>query len=78
LIRRSRIGEHVGEEHKQGHSALDAADHINDLRIPLFRLHALKAPPYIGYWSIDVSGNYRIIFEFSNGKATNLNYLDTH
>jgi proteic killer suppression protein len=57
---------------------IDAAIDIADLRIPAFRLHQLKAPPYVGYWSIDVSGNYRIIFIFLNGKVSNLEYLDTH
>lgn len=57
---------------------IDNAEVITDLAAPSNRLHKLKAPPYRGYWSIDVTGNYRIIFEFSNGKATNLNYIDTH
>lgn len=55
-----------------------AASTLEDLSIPALRLHKLKAPPYKGYWSLDVSGNYRIIFEFAEGKATNLDYLDTH
>lgn len=57
---------------------IDSAENIVDLRIPAFRLHQLKAPPYVGYWSIDVTGNYRIIFVFDNGRASHLNYLDTH
>ncbi len=57
---------------------IDSAVNITDLRIPALRLHQLKAPPYIGYWSLDVSGNYRIIFTFDNGFASHLDYLDTH
>jgi toxin HigB-1 len=57
---------------------IDSAVSISDLRVPSLRLHQLKAPPYIGYWSLDVSGNYRIIFVFDNGRASHLNYLDTH
>jgi proteic killer suppression protein len=30
------------------------------------------------YWSLDVSGNYRIIFRFENQDAVDLDYLDTH
>jgi len=57
---------------------IDAAVSLEDLNVPAFRLHKLKAPPYQGYWSIDVSGNYRIVFEFTDGKATSIDYLDTH
>jgi proteic killer suppression protein len=59
-------------------TVIDSAESLNDLNIPAFRLNPLKAPPFKGYWSIDVTGNFRIIFEFENGKAKNLNYLDTH
>lgn len=31
-----------------------------------------------GFWSLDVSGNYRIIFRFENKEALDLDYLDTH
>jgi proteic killer suppression protein len=57
---------------------INAAVSLEDLNVPAFRLHKLKAPPYQGYWSIDVSANYRILFEFADGKATNIDYLDTH
>ena len=30
------------------------------------------------FWSLDVSGNYRIIFRFENKDAYDLDYLDTH
>jgi len=49
-----------------------------DFHLPKSRTHKLKKNPYIGFWSIDVSGNYRIIFKFENGNATDVNYLDTH
>lgn len=57
---------------------LNAATELKDLRIPAFRLHKLKKPPYRDFWSIDVSGNYRIIFEIENGNVMNVDYLDTH
>lgn len=31
-----------------------------------------------GFWSLDVTGNYRIIFRFENKDAFDLDYLDTH
>lgn len=31
-----------------------------------------------GFWSLDVTGNYRIIFRFENKEAFDIEYLDTH
>lgn len=56
------------------HNAVD----LKDLNAPGFRLHKLKKPPLDGYYSIDVSGNFRIVFCFENGKASEVDYLDTH
>ena len=58
-------------------ATLDAAADLKDLNIPAFRLHKLK-PPLSGYYSIDVSGNYRIVFWFEDGKVSEVDYLDTH
>jgi len=57
---------------------LDAAQELKDLNVPAFRLHKLKKPPLSEYYSIDVSGNYRIVFWFEDGKVSKVNYLDTH
>ncbi|MCA6431520.1 MAG: type II toxin-antitoxin system RelE/ParE family toxin [Cytophagales bacterium] len=59
-------------------TAIHTASVVSDLNNPALRLHKLKSPPHRGYWSLDVNGNYRIIFEFKDGQATNLDYLDTH
>ena len=59
-------------------AVLDAAQDLRDLNIPAFRLHKLKKPPRNGYYSIDITGNYRIIFWFEDGKASKVDYLDTH
>jgi toxin HigB-1 len=59
-------------------AAIHAAQDLKDLKIPAFRLHRLKAPPYIGFYSIDVSGNYRIVFRWIEGKKFEVDYLDTH
>lgn len=59
-------------------SVLHSAAGLKDLQIPAFRLHKLKKPPLRGYWSIDVSGNYRIVFWFGDGNVSDVDYLDTH
>jgi len=42
-----------------------------------FRPHPLKGNLQ-GFWSLDVTGNYRILFRFENKSAFDLDYLDTH
>jgi proteic killer suppression protein len=57
--------------------ALDTAQEIEDMDIPGFKLHALKGK-LKGRWSISVSGNWRITFEFREGNAFVLDYEDYH
>jgi proteic killer suppression protein len=57
--------------------ALDTAFEIDDLDIPGYKLHPLKGDRK-GTWSISVSGNWRLTFEFVDGNAYLLNYEDYH
>lgn len=41
------------------------------------RPHLLKGA-LKDFWSLDISGNYHIIFKFIDGDAYDLDYLDTH
>ena len=50
---------------------------INDVGNPNFGLHRLKGD-LDGMYSINVSGNYRLVFSFSNGDIFDLDYLDYH
>ena len=69
------------------------ADHAKRLRLILGRLHASTSPRDMnlpglhlhelkgdrkGTWSIRVSGNWRITFEFEGQDAVNVNYEDYH
>ena len=58
-------------------AAMESAFSIEDLDIPGYRLHQLKGDRK-GIWSISVSGNWRITFEFSNGNIYNVKYEDYH
>jgi proteic killer suppression protein len=58
-------------------TALDTAQEIDDMDIPGFKLHSLKGK-LGGRWSISVSGNWRITFEFREGNAFVLDYEDYH
>jgi len=57
--------------------ALDTAHDIEDLDIPGYRLHQLKGSLKRS-WSITVSANWRITFEFSDGNIYIVNYEDYH
>jgi proteic killer suppression protein len=54
-----------------------SARNANDLNIPGFRLHPLRGD-LIGFWSVSVSGNWRIIFRFIDNDIELVNYLDYH
>ena len=58
-------------------TALDTAQDIDDMDIPGFKLHPLKGK-LKERWSISVSGNWRITFEFREGNAFVLDYEDYH
>ncbi len=57
--------------------ALDHADYIEDLNLPGFRIHSLSGD-LKGFWSITVSGNWRIIFHFENGDVFEVDLVDYH
>ena len=57
--------------------ALHTATEIEDMDIPGWKLHGLKGNRQ-DQWSISVSGNWRIVFEFENGNAYIVNYEDYH
>ena len=58
-------------------AALDSAQTIDDMDIAGFGLHSLKGK-LKGLWSISVSGNWRLTFEFHDGNVYILNYEDYH
>lgn len=58
-------------------AALDTAQSIEDMNVAGFRLHLLKGEER-GRWSIWVSGNWRLTFEFKDGHAYVLDYEDYH
>jgi proteic killer suppression protein len=55
---------------------LDRAARPQDMNLPGFRLHPLKGE-LVGYWSVTVRANWRIIFRFEDG-ATDIDLVDYH
>jgi toxin HigB-1 len=59
-------------------TTLHAADDLRQLEtFPGWRLHALKGDMQ-GYWSLSVSGNWRLIFKWQDGIAEDLDLVDYH
>ncbi len=58
-------------------AALDTAQSAEDMNIPGYRLHALKGK-LNGRWSVSVSGNWRLTYEFRDGNVFLLDYEDYH
>ena len=57
--------------------ALDNAMRPQDMNAPCWRLHPLKGD-LAGYWSVDVSGNWRLTFAFEGEDAILVDYQDYH
>ena len=59
-------------------SALNTAKNLEPIRaIPGYKLHALSGR-LEGFWSVWVTGNYRVLFRFENGDVFNVDYVDYH
>ena len=56
---------------------LDAATCPEDLLLPGYRLHQLN-PKRLGRWAIDVSGAWRLTFEFEGENASVVDYQQYH
>ena len=56
---------------------LDASTTPEDMNLPGLGLHALKGT-LKDFWSVAVSGNWRVIFRFEGNHATDVDYLDYH
>jgi proteic killer suppression protein len=73
---RGVIGEHASKL-RNILARLDAADSVEDLDLPGFKLHALKGE-WKGFWAVTVRANWRVIFRFEDGDALEVSYLDYH
>jgi hypothetical protein len=76
--RRPARGEPAACRQDRAHAGpLDVATRPEQLDLPGFRLHELKGE-LAGYWSITVRANWRIIFRFEEGDATDVDLVDYH
>lgn len=56
---------------------LDVAADIRDVDLPHFRLHPLTGDRK-GQWPVTVRANWRIVFRFENGEASDVDLTDYH
>lgn len=69
-------GQHV-ETIRRILARLDRAAEPRHMDLPGWRLHPLKGD-LAGFWGVTVRANWRIVFRFENGDATDVDYLDYH
>lgn len=59
-------------------AALDTAEQPGDVALfPGWRLHPLKGD-LKGFWSITITGNWRIVFRFEKGDVFDVDLTDYH
>ncbi|MFO1170651.1 MAG: type II toxin-antitoxin system RelE/ParE family toxin [Hyphomicrobiaceae bacterium] len=57
---------------------LDTAETVEEMNVfPGWRLHKLKGD-LKGMWAIAVTGNWRIVFDFEDGDAGKVDFIDYH
>lgn len=56
---------------------LDSAEVIKDMNLPGYKLHKLLGDKK-DIWSVSVSGNWRITFQFELGHVYDVNFEDYH
>lgn len=74
---RSGVGANMLARSEEILSMLEAAEAIDELDVPGYRLHPLTGS-LKGFWSMRVTGNWRIIFRFVHGEAYDVDLTDYH
>ncbi len=73
----SRIGANIADRVALALADLDDASAASDLDLPGYRLHPLRGD-LKGYWSISITGNWRMTFRFQQGDACDVDPTDYH
>ncbi|MEZ4710869.1 MAG: type II toxin-antitoxin system RelE/ParE family toxin [Caldilineaceae bacterium] len=74
---KSGIGANMRNRVQEILTVLDAAETLDDLDVPGYRLHPLTGNRR-GTWTIRVTGNWRITFRFEDGGAHDVDLEDYH
>ena len=73
----NRVGSDLSDRIALALADLDDARKPSDLDLPGYRLHLLKGD-LKGYWSISISGNWRVTFRIEDGDAYDVDLTDYH
>ena len=73
----SRVGSDLSDRVALALADLDDARKPSDLDLPGYQLHPLKGD-LKGYWSISISGNWRVTFRIEDGDAYDVDLTDYH
>lgn len=74
---RSKVPSEHADKLERILARLEESTVIDNMNLPGFRLHQLKGD-LVGHWSVSVSGNWRVIFQFKDGHASKVDFLDYH
>jgi toxin HigB-1 len=73
----SRINPILVEKVETALGLLDVAETPEAVNLPGYRLHPLRGD-LRGFWSIRVSGNWRLIFRFDDRDVCDVDLVDYH
>jgi toxin HigB-1 len=73
----SRINPTLVDKVETALGLLDVAETPEAVNLPGYRLHPLRGD-LRGFWSIRVSGNWRIIFRFDDRDVCDVDLVDYH
>ncbi len=74
---RAELGSELSDRVALALADLDDACKPSDLDLPGYRIHPLKGD-LKGYWSISISGNWRMSFRLADGDAYDVDLVDYH
>jgi len=74
---RRKIPQEYADKIERILARLEEASEVGNMDLPGFRLHPLKGD-LAGFWSVAVSGNWRIMFRFEDGHASDVDLIDYH
>jgi proteic killer suppression protein len=74
---RSRINATLVDKVETALGLLDVAETPEAVNLPGYRLHPLRGD-LRGFWSIRVSGNWRLIFRFDDRDVCDVDLVDYH
>ncbi|MCW5752519.1 MAG: type II toxin-antitoxin system RelE/ParE family toxin [Alphaproteobacteria bacterium] len=74
---RRRVSADYADKVERILARLDEATEPGDMDLPGFQLHPLKGN-LAEFWSVSVSGNWRIVFRFDGVNACDVDLVDYH